>query len=505
MLESPLVKKAARPARAPKSVKVGMIGLGCAKNLVDGEVMLGHLTEHGAEIVTDIDSAEVVIVNTCGFVEDAKRESIDAILEVAGRKGDGTLRRLVVAGCMAQRYARELAAEVPEIDAFVGLDELERAPEAALGRLGRHLPDQRGALKLYDHTAPRLLATGGVFTYLKVAEGCDNPCTFCHIPAMRGAFRSRPLASLVAEARRLEEAGVRELVLIAQDTTRYGEDLGMGRTGLRRLLEALLAGTSLPWLRFMYAYPATLDPGIFPLMARESRLAPYLDIPLQHAARPVLKLMKRGGDARRYRELIAKAREKVPGLAVRTTFIVGFPGEGEAEFAELQAFVDEIRFDHVGVFAYSFQEENPGAALGDPVPPRTKERRRRDAHEAAGAHQPRPQPRVQGAGADGDRGGRQQRVAVPPGRAAAAPGSGGGRPASVLGRHRPGRRHRPRPDHERLRVRPRRRDPGGAASGPGAPPPVAALAAARAGGGAVNRWTSSATRRRPPTSRTGGS
>jgi len=377
MLESSLVKKAARPARAPQSIRVGMIGLGCAKNLVDGEVMLGHLTEHGAEVVTDINSAEVVIVNTCGFVEDAKRESIDAILEVARRKGDGTLRRLVVAGCMAQRYARELAAEVPEIDAFLGLDELERAPEAVLGRLRRTLPDQRGALKLYDHTAPRLLATGGVFAYLKVAEGCDNPCTFCHIPAMRGAFRSRTTASLVAEARRLEEAGVRELVLIAQDTTRYGEDLRMGRTGLRRLLEALLDGTSLPWLRFMYAYPATLDPGIFPLMARESRLVPYLDIPLQHASRSVLKLMKRGGDARRYRELITKARDAVPGLAVRTTFIVGFPGEGDAEFAELQAFVDEVRFDHVGVFAYSFQDENPGAALGDPVPARTKERRRR--------------------------------------------------------------------------------------------------------------------------------
>ena len=354
-----------------------MIGLGCAKNLVDGEVMLGHLAEHGVEIVAAADAAEVVIVNTCGFIDDAKRESIDAILEVARRKGHGPLRRLVVAGCMAQRYARELAAEVPEIDAFVGLDELEDAPEAVLGGFARRLPDQRGALKLYDHTAPRLLVGGGVSAYLKVAEGCDNPCTFCHIPGMRGAFRSRTPASLVAEARRLEEAGVRELVLIAQDTTRYGEDLGMGRSGLRRLLEALLAGTSLPWIRFMYAYPATLDAGIFPLMAREGRIVPYLDIPLQHASRSVLKLMKRGGDARRYRELIAKAREKVPGLAVRTTFIVGFPGEGDAEFAELQAFVDEVRFDHVGVFAYSFQDENPGAALGDPVPARTKERRRR--------------------------------------------------------------------------------------------------------------------------------
>ncbi|MFI5167547.1 MAG: 30S ribosomal protein S12 methylthiotransferase RimO [Thermoanaerobaculales bacterium] len=364
--------------RAPRPVRVGMIGLGCAKNLVDGEVMLGHLVEHGAEIVTELDRADVVIVNTCGFIEDAKQESIGAILELARGKSDGTLRRLVVAGCMAQRYAAELAAEVPEIDAFVGLDELERVPEAVLGELGRaHLPDQRGALKLYDHAAPRLLATGGVYAYLKVAEGCNNPCSFCHIPRMRGEFRSRTIASLVEEARRLEEAGVRELVLIAQDTTRFGEDLGLGRAGLCRLLEALLSGTTIPWLRFMYAYPATLDPGIFRLMAREERLVPYLDIPLQHASRKVLKAMKRGGDARSYRELIARARQEVPALAVRTTFIVGFPGEGEAEFDELQRFLAEMRFDHVGVFTYSFQEENPGAALGDPVARHVKEQRRR--------------------------------------------------------------------------------------------------------------------------------
>jgi ribosomal protein S12 methylthiotransferase len=375
VLQSAAVKKDGVNRRP---VRVGLIGLGCAKNLVDGEVMLGHLVERGVQVTPDLDDAEVVVVNTCGFIEDAKRESVNAILEIARRKGKGRLRRLVVAGCMAQRYAAELAAEVPEIDAFVGLDELERVPEAVLGALDRdHLPDQRGALKLYDHTAPRVLATGGVFAYLKVAEGCDNPCSFCHIPRMRGRFRSRPPASLVEEARRLEEAGVRELVLVAQDTTRYGEDLGMGRTGLRRLLEELLAGTGLPWIRFLYAYPATLDEKIFGLMARESRLVPYLDIPLQHASRKVLKLMKRGGDARSYRELIAEARETVRRLAVRTTFIVGFPGEGEREFEELQRFVEEVRFDHVGVFAYSHQGENPGAGLGDPVPRATKERRRR--------------------------------------------------------------------------------------------------------------------------------
>lgn len=354
-----------------------MISLGCAKNLVDGEIMLGHLVECGAAITPDLDAAEVVVVNTCGFVEEAKRESIEAILEVAARKADGRLRRLVVAGCMAQRFASELQAEIPEIDAFVGLDELQRAPEAVLGSLVGHLPEQAGAHALYDHTAPRLLATGGVFAYLKVAEGCNNPCSFCSIPRMRGAFRSRPLASLVAEAKRLEAAGVRELVLIAQDTTRYGEDLGMGRTGLRRLLEALLRETSVPWVRVMYAYPSTLDPGVFRLMAREPRLVPYLDLPLQHASRQVLRAMRRAGSRERYAEHIARARETVPGLAVRTTFIVGFPGEGEAEFAELEAFVEEMRFDALGVFAYSWQEESPGADLGPGASQRVKMQRLR--------------------------------------------------------------------------------------------------------------------------------
>lgn len=354
-----------------------MISLGCAKNLVDAEIMLGHLVEGGAEITPDLDAAEVVVVNTCGFVEEARRESIEAILEVAARKGKGRLQRLVVAGCMAQRFAAELHAEIPEIDAFVGLDELQHAPEAALGSFAGHLPEQAGARALYDHAAPRLLATGGVFAYLKVAEGCDNPCSFCSIPRMRGAFRSRPLASLVEEAKRLEAAGVRELVLIAQDTTRYGQDLGMGRTGLRRLLEAVLDATAVPWVRFLYAYPSTLDPGILRLMAREPRLVPYLDLPLQHASQRVLRAMRRPGSRERYAAQIARARETVPDLAVRTTFIVGFPGEGEAEFAELEAFVEEMRFDAVGVLAYSWQEENPGAALGPGAPRRVKMQRLR--------------------------------------------------------------------------------------------------------------------------------
>ncbi|MCG6949976.1 MAG: 30S ribosomal protein S12 methylthiotransferase RimO [Acidobacteria bacterium] len=360
------------PSRNPR-VRVGMISLGCAKNLVDGETMLGHLARDGIELTSDATRADVVIVNTCGFIDDAKRESIDSILEVADAKGGGSVRQLIVTGCMAQAYARELKEEIPEIDAFVGLDELERITEAVRGELGSHVPDQRGAVRVYDHRNTRIVSTGS-YAYLKVAEGCDNPCSFCHIPAMRGSFRSRPIPDLLAEARALESQGVRELVLIAQDTTRYGEDLGL-RNGLRSLIESLLTATSLPWIRFLYAYPATLDEGLFDLMAREERFIPYLDIPLQHASRTVLKKMKRGGDARTYRALIDRARSRVPDLTLRSTFIVGFPGEGDGEFAELLDFVREVRFDHLGAFTYSWQAENPGADLGDPVTAEEKERR----------------------------------------------------------------------------------------------------------------------------------
>jgi ribosomal protein S12 methylthiotransferase len=351
-----------------------MISLGCAKNLVDGEVMLGHLTAGGVRVTSDPTLADVVVVNTCGFITDAKRESIDSILEVAEAKRRGTVRRLVVSGCMAQAYAEELKREIPEIDTFIGLDELERVTEAVRGELEDHLPDQHGAVRLYDHANPRLLSTGH-YAYLKVAEGCGNPCAFCHIPAMRGGFRSRPVGDLVAEARRLDAAGVRELVLIAQDTTRYGEDLGIEH-GLRTLVSALLEATGIPWIRFLYAYPATLDEGLFDLMAADQRFVPYLDIPLQHASRTVLKAMRRGGDARSFLRLVERARATVPEIALRTTFIVGFPGEGEAEVDELVDFVEAVRFDHLGVFTYSWQEENPGADLGDPVPEEAKRDRR---------------------------------------------------------------------------------------------------------------------------------
>ncbi|MDP9122020.1 MAG: radical SAM protein, partial [Acidobacteriota bacterium] len=274
-----------------------MISLGCAKNLVDSEVMLGELARRGYEVVADLDRAETVVINTCAFIDEAKQESIDTILEVVGRKGHG-VERVLVAGCMVNRYGAELAREIPEIDGFVGLDQLREVGD--LVQLGGGPPLPAPSHLVFDHTAPRLLSTHG-FAYLKVAEGCNNPCTFCAIPIWRGRLRSRTIDSLVEEARRLEdESGIVELNLIAQDTTRYGEDLGLGRHGLLRLVEALLGGTTIPWIRFLYAYPTTLDPDLLRLMGTEERFCSYLDIPLQHSHDEVLRAMRRGGDAARY-------------------------------------------------------------------------------------------------------------------------------------------------------------------------------------------------------------
>jgi len=361
---------------APASrARVGLISLGCAKNLVDSEIMLGELRRQGHEIVADLDEAEMVVVNTCAFIDEAKRESIDAILEVAARKGPGGgVRKLLVAGCMVNRYGPELAREIPEIDGFVGLDQLREV--GTIVQIGGDAPPPAPSHLVFDHTAPRLLTTRG-HAYLKVAEGCDNPCTFCAIPSWRGRFRSRTIASLVAEARELEAAGITELCLIAQDTTRYGEDLGLGRHGLLRLVEALLAGTSFPWIRFLYAYPTTLDPELLRLMGSEERLCAYLDIPLQHSHPEILSAMRRGGSADRYLRLLDQARELVPGIHLRSTFIVGFPGETEEQFAHLLDFVARARFDHLGAFVFSAEEGTPAAALSDPVPKAVARRRYR--------------------------------------------------------------------------------------------------------------------------------
>jgi ribosomal protein S12 methylthiotransferase len=359
-----------------KPLPVGVVSLGCAKNLVDTEVMLGHLAKAGHTIVPD-GQARVVLVNTCGFIDKAREESVNAILEQVERKRRGEIERVIVAGCMVQKYGRELADAISEVDTFIGLDELEQAPAAAAGlpALPR-FTEKPLATRLYDEAAPRILSQRRGYAYLKVGEGCDNPCSFCTIPQMRGRQRSRTVASLAAEAKALEAQGVSELVLISQDTTRYGEDLGLGRQGLARLVEALLGQTEIPWIRFLYAYPKTLDDSILHLMAREPRFVPYVDIPLQHVARPVLSAMRRGGDAATYLRMIERMRSIVPEIAIRTTFIVGFPAEGEEQFRELAEFVRRAEFDNLGVFAYSPEPGSGSQKLGDPVSAEEKDARR---------------------------------------------------------------------------------------------------------------------------------
>ncbi|MGH9457987.1 MAG: 30S ribosomal protein S12 methylthiotransferase RimO, partial [Thermoanaerobaculia bacterium] len=358
-----------------QKTRVGMISLGCPKNLVDAEIMLGQLRdETEVELTHDLGDADVVIVNTCGFIDAAKKESIDTILEIAERKGSG-VRRLVVSGCMVQKYRTELQEAIPEIDAFVGLDHLERITPAVTGiAVDDAAPVKRKmSVRLYEDL-PRVLTHGASHAYLKVSEGCSNPCTFCAIPQMRGKFRSRTIDSLVREARELDAAGVKELCLIAQDTTRYGHDIGVDH-GLTRLVERLLGETSFEWIRFLYAYPGSLDWSLFELMGREKRFASYCDIPLQHVSADVLGRMRRPGSPAEYRDMIAKMRDLVPDIAVRTTFIAGHPGETAKDFGELHEFVAWARFDHLGVFPYSPEEGTPAGRMADTPTRRTAERR----------------------------------------------------------------------------------------------------------------------------------
>jgi ribosomal protein S12 methylthiotransferase len=361
---------------------VGIVSLGCPKNLVDTEVMLGHLQREGMTLA-DPEKSRVVIVNTCGFIDSAKAESVETILREVARKEAGEIDRVIVAGCMVQKYGKELAAEIPEVDHFIGLDELEKAPTAALGlpSLPR-FSDKPLATRLYDDLAPRVLTHRKGYAYLKVAEGCNNPCTFCTIPQMRGLMRSRTIASLVKEAQSLEAQGVKELVLISQDTTRYGEDLDLGRTALAQLVEALLKETSFPWVRFLYAYPKTLHPGVFELMAKEPRFLPYVDMPLQHVSRRILAAMKRGGEARTYLKQFEEIRSIVPDISLRSTFIVGFPGEKDEDFLEVKEFLEAVRFDNAGVFTYSPEPGSGAEPLGDPVPFEEKSSRRHILMEA---------------------------------------------------------------------------------------------------------------------------
>jgi ribosomal protein S12 methylthiotransferase len=357
--------------------KVGFVSLGCPKNLLDTEVMLGHLTRDGYELVTRPEEAEVLVVNTCGFIDAAKQESIDTILEMARHKETGNCRRLVVTGCLAQRYSREIASEIPEVDVVFGLDQLHTITEACEGEDRRVTPlaADGSAAYLYDHLAPRVVTTPSHYAYVKISEGCDYPCTFCIIPKIRGSYRSREPESILAEAESLAARGVKELVLIAQDTTRYGVELGLKR-GLAALLRQLAAVDGIEWVRFLYAYPTTVDDSVLEAMADEPALCRYVDIPLQHASDPILKAMKRPGTGKSNRALLQRIRDAVPGVAVRSSFIVGFPGESEADFQALAGFGAEVELDHLGVFTYSNEEGTEAHVDREAIPRREKERRR---------------------------------------------------------------------------------------------------------------------------------
>ncbi len=369
------------------SVRVGMVSLGCPKNLVDSELMLGDLARHHYEITADPAEAEVLIVNTCGFIDSARRESVDTILEMAEYKKKGSCRRLLVTGCLVQGYAEQLRAELPEVDAFLGSADYPGIARVVRGLLGRKEIEEP-LLKvgnpawLYDSASPRLLSTPPHMAYLKVAEGCDHACTFCAIPKLRGRMRSRPVEDILAEARSLAGRGVREINVISQDTSEYGRDL-YGRPRLDALLEALDTVQGPRWIRLHYLYPAFLNDRVLAALARGRRLAKYVDLPLQHADDAMLKAMRRPGGYRANLELLERLRDRVPGAALRSSFIVGFPGETEERFETLLKFIRESQLDRVGVFAYSQEALTPSGSLPDQIPERVKESRRRRAMAVA--------------------------------------------------------------------------------------------------------------------------
>jgi ribosomal protein S12 methylthiotransferase len=369
-------------------MKIGLVSLGCPKNLVDSEVMLGLAQQAGHELTQDASQADVLVVNTCAFIDSAKQESINTILEMARHKKDGACQRLIVTGCLAERYREELQAEMPEIDAVLGTGEVPDIVRAIGGTATPHVsrlrfftgagaPTTARALPtyIYDADTPRLLATPRHYAYVKIAEGCDYKCAFCIIPTLRGNYRSRPAASIVQEARALAARGVKELLLISQDTTFYGIDR-QERGALARLLRELNTIDGIEWIRLLYLYPTTIDDATLAAMAECDKVCKYIDLPLQHASNQVLKRMKRPGTRQHYDKLLARIRSRVPDVALRTTFIVGFPGESEDDVSELREFVNDHGFDHVGVFTYSHEEGTSAHAFEDDVPARTKSARR---------------------------------------------------------------------------------------------------------------------------------
>jgi ribosomal protein S12 methylthiotransferase len=397
------VQSATPGASAP--TRVGFVSLGCPKNLVDSEVMMGLLQQAGAQLVSGAEEADVIVVNTCSFIASAQQESVNTILEMAKHKSAGRARKLVVAGCLVERFRNDIRQNIPEVDAVVGTGELEGILAAAgiaparpvdspfrilqsraegdaraeQGRFSRESWD--GAIAdlpnyLYDEATPRVLATPRHTAYIKIAEGCDHPCTFCIIPQLRGKFRSRRFESVVAEAERLASSGVREITLIGQDTTCYGEDFGL-KDGLSLLLEKLAGIEGLRWIRFLYAYPNKITHRLLETIASHDKICSYIDVPLQHASPTVLKRMKRGGGADIFLRSIDEMRRTIPNVTLRTSFIVGFPGETDSEFEELCQFVREAAFDWMGAFGYSDQEGAGAFSIGEKLPSREIEHRRK--------------------------------------------------------------------------------------------------------------------------------
>jgi ribosomal protein S12 methylthiotransferase len=356
-------------------LKIGFVSLGCPKNLVDTEVMMGHLVERGHELTHDPKEADVLVVNTCSFIDPAKQESVDTILEMAEHKKSGRVQRLIVAGCLVERFRDQIRADLPEVDALVGTNELENIVALCEGR-----DPAANAFEpyLYHDLTPRVLSTARHYAYIKIAEGCDHPCSFCVIPQYRGKFRSRRFESVIAEATRLFAQGVREINLIGQDTTSYGVDLGL-KDGLAQLM-ARLAGIETAfekWVRFLYCYPNRITQRLLDTIAEHAALVKYIDMPLQHASANVLKRMKRGSHGDYFLQLIDRIRATIPGVAIRTSMIVGFPGETEADFEVLCDFVKAARLDRLGVFAYSDEDTSASFHLDGKVDARTIYNRKR--------------------------------------------------------------------------------------------------------------------------------
>lgn len=354
--------------------KVGIISLGCAKNRVDAEMLLYRIRNAGYKLCEDVAMADVAVINTCGFIESAKQESIEEILELSELKKEGKIKAIIVTGCLAERYKEEVMKEIPEADAVVGIganDDIVKIIDDVLqGKKQQCFPDKI----LLPLEGGRIQSTPYYYAYLKIAEGCDNHCTYCAIPMIRGKFRSRKMEDIIAEAKHLAENDVKELVVVAQDTSLYGKDI-YGELMLAKLLKKLCEIDGIRWIRVLYCYPDKITDELLQVMAEEEKIVKYLDLPLQHCNGRVLKTMNRKGNKEELVELIAKIREKVPGIVLRTTFIAGFPTETEEEFAELENFAKEVRFERVGCFAYSQEENTPAAKLEPQIPEDVKERR----------------------------------------------------------------------------------------------------------------------------------